>query len=200
MGSAYQYRLFKTALAARLERFRLQRSLRYAVSALVVSSSVQLGLLPLLVLYFHRVSLASLILNIVVGMLMAVLCLFALAALLLFQVSEGLAAPLFRLAEWTNWLMIHSVDPFTSARVASLRLPEYTGWAAGLYVLYYLPLLMLIFALARWRPLRLVNALDEAAHARWLRPRVAALALLVLLCVILAHPLSAGRPTGQAAR
>jgi competence protein ComEC len=196
-GSAYQYRLFKTGLAARLERFRLQRLLRYGVSALVISSSVQLGLLPLLIIYFHRVSLASLILNIVVGMLMAMLCLFALCALLLFQVSEGLAAPLFRLAEWTNWLMIHSVDPFVSARVASIRLPEYTGWAAGLYGLYYLPLLLLIFALARWRPLRLVNALEEAAHARWLRPRAAALALLVLLCVILAHPLSAGRPSGR---
>lgn len=196
-GSTYQYRLFKSSLAARLERFRVQRLLRYAVSALLVSSSVQLGLLPLLILYFHRVSIASLILNIVVGLLMALLCLFALCALLLFQVSEGLAAPLFGLAEWTNWLMIHSVDPFTSARVASLRLPEYTGWAAGLYGLYYLPLLILIFALARWRPLRLVNALEEAAHARWQRPRVAALALLILLCVILAHPMSAGRPSGR---
>jgi competence protein ComEC len=196
-GSAYQYRLFKTSLAARLERFRLQFLLRYAVSALVVSSSVQLGLLPLLILYFHRVSFASLILNIVVGVLMAVLCLFALAGLLLFQVSEGMAAPLFRLAEWASWLMIHSVDPFMRARVASLRLPEYTGWAAGFYGLYYLPLLMLIFALARWRPLRLANALEEAAHARWLKPRVAALALLFLLCVILAHPLSAGRTSGR---
>jgi len=196
-GSAYQYRLFKTSLAVCLERFRVQRLLRYGVSALVVSSSVQLGLLPLLILYFHRVSLASLILNIVVGMLMALLCLFALFGLLLFQVSEGLAAPLFKLAEWTSWLMIHSVDPFTSARVASLRLPEYTGWAAGLYGLYYLPLLMLIFALARWRPLRLVNTLEEAAHVRSLRPRVAALAFLVLLCVILAHPMSAGRPSGR---
>jgi competence protein ComEC len=90
--------------------------------------------------------------------------------------------------------MIHSVDPFTSERVASIRLPEYSGWAAGLYGLYYLPLLMLIFALARWRPLRLVNTLEEAAHVRSLRPRVAALAFLILLCVILAHPMSAGRP------
>ncbi|HVG32377.1 MAG TPA: ComEC/Rec2 family competence protein [Pyrinomonadaceae bacterium] len=197
LGSVYQYRLFKTGLAARLERLRMQRLLRYAVSALVVSSSVQLGLLPLLILYFHRVSLASLILNIVVGMLMAMLCLFALCALLLLQVSEGLAAPLFKLAEWTNWLMIHSVDPFMRARIASLRLPEYTGLAAGLYGFYYLPLLVLIFALARWRPLRLGGALEEAAHARWLRPRVAALALLVLLCVILTHPFSAGRPEGR---
>lgn len=196
-GSPYQYRLFKSGLAVRLERVRLQRPLRYAVSALVVSASVQLGLLPLLILYFHRVSIASLILNIVVGILMALLCLFALCALILFQVSEGLAAPLLGLAEWTNWLMIHSVDPFTSARVASLRLPEYTGWAAGLYGLYYLPLLILIFALARWRPLRLKSAPQEAASARWLRPRVAALALLVLICVLLAHPLSAGIPEGR---
>jgi competence protein ComEC len=196
-GSGYQYRLFKTGMAARLERWRVQRPLRYAASALVVSLGVQVGLLPLLILYFHRVSLASFVLNIVVGMLMAALCLLALCALLVSQASIPLATPLLRLAEWTNWLMIHSVDPFTRAHVASFRLPEYSGWASSLYALYYLPLLMLIFALGRWHPLRPPGASDEVASGRPLLLRAAATAFLVLLCVILLHPLSAGRPAGR---
>lgn len=195
--STYQYRLFKTKLAARLERLRLQRIIRYAVSALVVSASVQLGLLPLLILYFHRLSLASLILNIVVGVLMAMLSLIALASLLIFPMSELLASPLIRLAEWTSWLMIHSVDPFARARIASVRLPEYSGWAAGLYGLYYLPLVLLLIALARWNPLRPVTAFAEEVCARWMRPRLAAPAFILLLGIILAHPWSAGRPDGR---
>jgi competence protein ComEC len=192
-GSAYQYRLFKTALAARLERLHAQRLLRYSFSALLISASVQLGLLPVLILYFHRVSLASLLLNIVVGLLMAALSLVALAALFISQLSAGLAAPLIRLAEWTCWLMIHSVDPFMRARVASIRLPEYAGWAAALYALYYLPLAFLIFALARWNPLR--ADVDEGRAIRRAGP--AALALVVLAVIILAHPLSAGRADGR---
>ncbi|HEV2912291.1 MAG TPA: ComEC/Rec2 family competence protein [Pyrinomonadaceae bacterium] len=195
--SVYQYRLFKTAWAARLEQLHVQRLLRYAVSALLVSASVQLGLLPLLILYFHRLSLASLFLNIVVGLLMAALSIVALAALFVSQLSAQLAAPLIHLAEWTGWLMIHSADPFIRAHVASVRLPEYAGRAASIYALYYLPLAFLTLALARWNPLRPPLAVDEEratgrAVAGW-----AALALIILLGIILAHPLSAGRADGR---
>jgi competence protein ComEC len=195
--SVYQYRLFKTKMASRLERLRVQRAVRYAFSALLVSASVQLGLLPLLILYFHRLSLASLILNILIGVLMAMLSLIALSSLLIFQLSATLAAPLIRLAELTSWTMIHSVDPFTRAHVASVRLPEYSGWAAGLYGLYYLPLVILIVALARWNPLRPVTAFDEEDAVLWAWTRWAAPAFIIMLVMIVAHPLSAGRPDGR---
>ncbi|MDQ3819415.1 MAG: hypothetical protein M3362_17295, partial [Acidobacteriota bacterium] len=103
---------------------------------------------------FHRLSLASLLLNIVVGALMALLALSAIAALLLSQLSETLAAPLVRLTESLNWLMVHSVDPFARAHLASVRLPEYSGRMACIYALYYVPCLLLAFMLARWQPLR----------------------------------------------
>lgn len=108
----YSYRLFKTPLAARLERFHVQRPLRYAFGLLVISASVQLALLPLLILYFHRLSFAALVLNIFVGALLALLGLIALLALLCSQLSATLATPLIKLAEGLNWLMVHSVDPF----------------------------------------------------------------------------------------
>jgi competence protein ComEC len=198
--SLYSYRLFKHPLAARLERLRLQGLLRYAASAMIISASVQVGLLPLLVLYFHRLSLASFLLNIVVGVLMAALSLVALAALLLSQLSATLAAPLVWLAERLNWLMVHSVDPFAGAHLASIRLPEYTGWMACVYVLYYAPYVLLAFALARWQPLRsLINttAGEQRQRTRRLFNSLAGVALAVLLVLIIAHPLSAGRPDGR---
>ena len=90
--SNLSYRLFKTPTAARLERWRVQRLLRFTVSAIVVSTSVQLGLLPLMIVYFHRLSLASLVMNIFVGALMALLGFLALAAEHCHNVSAWLAA------------------------------------------------------------------------------------------------------------
>ena len=197
--SNYSYKLFKTGVAARLEKLHVQRILRYAFSAILVSASVQVMLLPLLVLYFHRLSLASLVLNILVGALMAGLALVALAALLLSQLSVWLAAPLFKLAEALNWLMVHSVDPFAVAGLASLRLPEYTGWPAVIYFLYYAPLVLLAVALAGWHPVaRTLTTLKEKRKLSLLTsPRTASLILVLLFVLIVEHPFSAGRPDGR---
>jgi competence protein ComEC len=196
--SNYGYKLFKTPLAARLEKLHLQRLLRYAFSAIVVSGSVQLTLLPLLVLYFHRLSFASLVLNIMVGALMAGLALIALAALLISQLSAWLAAPLFKLAEGLNWLMVHSVDPFASAGIASVRLPEYTGWPSAIYFLYYAPLIVLSILLSRWNPFVHASVRKDEQTSRLLsRPKPALIALAAMLVLIVAHPFSAGRPDGK---
>src|SRR5690349_7238360 len=168
--SPYRYRLFKTPLAARLERCRVQWCLRYVFAAVVVSASVQLVLLPLLIVYFHRLSLASLILNIVVSVLLAALTAVALLALLLSQLSLTLAAPLIHLADALNWLMVHSVDPFTHFNLASIRVPEYSGWGALVYVLYFVPLLVLVL---KKKPVRLAVA-----------------AQLLLILVVILHPFS----------
>ncbi len=198
LRSNYSYKLFKTPLAARLEKLHLQRILRYAFGAIIVSTSVQLVLLPLLVLYFHRLSFASLLLNIVVGALVAGLTLVALAALLVSQLSAWLAAPLFKISEGLSWLMIHSVDPFSSAGVASVRLPEYTGWPSMIYFLYYAPLVVLAVALTRWKPfVRAPVIADEKKSQLLIRPKLAAIALAAMLILIVAHPFSAGRPTGR---
>jgi competence protein ComEC len=145
--STHDYRLFKTLWAARLERARVQWLLRQAFAAVVVSLVVQVVLLPLSVLYFHRLSLASPLLNVFVGALMVLLAFSGLAALALAQASAALAAPLVWIAETSAALMSHGVDPFARAHVASVRLPEYVGWPAAVYALYFVPLLLLAAAL-----------------------------------------------------
>jgi competence protein ComEC len=182
----YSYRLFKAPVAVWLERYHLQAMLRYLFGAVVVSTSVQLVLLPLLIVYFHRLSLASLVLNIIVSVLLAALVAVALLALLITQ------APLIKLAEAINWLMVHSVDPFSRFDWATFRLPEYSGSAAFIYAVYYLPLLVLVIALSHWRPLAL-----QAERRCKLHRYVPALscAQLLLIAVVVLHPLSSGRPS-----
>jgi len=181
--SAHDYRLFKAPPAAWLERYQVQRCLRYLFGAVLISVSVQLVLLPLMIVYFHRLSAASLLLNIVVSVLLAVLMAIALTALLLAQVSVAFSAPLFKLADAINWLMVHSVDPFSGF---NFRLPEYSGSAAWLYVLYFVPLLLLVVALSHWRPL----ALSREKH-RLVLPMTALQAVLTGLLVL--HPFSSTR-------
>jgi competence protein ComEC len=199
--NVYDYRLFKTGAAARLERWHLQRLLRYAFAAVVVSASVQVVMLPLLVIYFHRLSLASVLLNIFVGALMAFASLGSLVALVLTSFSHALAAVLVWAVERAVWLMAHSVDPFSRARLASLRLPDYEGWRASIYALYYAPLAALVLALARWRPLELDNSKDERRQAQLRRQtrarRVAWVAFACLAFIVVAHPLSAPRADGR---
>ena len=192
--SAHHCRLFKASPAAWLERYRLQHCLRYLFGAVVVSASVQLVLLPLMIVYFHRLSLASLVLNIVVSVLLAILVAVALLALLISQVSAVLSAPLFKLANAINWLMVHSVDPFSRFGVAGIRLPEYSGRAALVYAVYYVPLLLLVIALSHWRPLGSQRERRCRLH-RFALPLLTA--QLLLLAVLVLHPFSSGRADGR---
>lgn len=197
--STHSYRLFKSPLAARLDRRRAQRPLRYVCAATLVSVVVQLTLLPLLVVYFHRLSLAAPLLNIFVGALMVIISFAALAAATLAQLGGGFASPLVWVAEQSNWLMAHSVDPFSAWGVASVRLPEYSGAASALYFVYFLPLLVFMTALGRWSPVSDAPApVDDALDGREKRQlKLAACVYVALLALVIAHPLSAGWPDGR---
>ena len=192
--SPHHCRLFKARSAASLERYHLQPFARYTFGAVVVSASVQLVLLPLMIVYFHRLSLASLLLNIVVSVLLAVLVGVALLALVVSSISATIAVPLFKLSNTIEWAMVHSVDPFSNFGVAAIRLPEYSGPAALVYAVYYLPLLLLALTLSHWRPLASQSERRCKLH-RFLIP--ASVVQLLLLTVLIAHPLSSGRADGK---
>src|SRR6185369_5400189 len=192
--STHNYRLFKTPYAGWLERFYLQTPVRYVFGGVLVSASVQIVLLPLMIVYFHRLSFASLILNIVVSILLAALVAIALLALLVAQAGTAIAAPLFKCADAINWLMVHSVDPFSRISWTTLRLPEYSGWPALIYVIYFLPLLLLVIALAHWQPLALGEQRRCKLHA-YVLPALSV--QLLLFAVLILHPLSSARADGR---
>jgi competence protein ComEC len=171
----------------------VQRVIRYAFNAVMVSVAVQIMLLPLLVVYFHRLSLSSLLLNIVVSFLLAALALVSFVALLLSHVSHTIAEPFFTFANNINWLMVHSIDPFAKLGLASVRVPEYTGRASWLYFIYYVPLVVLISKLFHWYPL---PAPGHPVKSKKLLP-LSCCFQLILIAVVLFHPFSAIRPDGK---
>lgn len=196
--SVWSCRVFKTSVAAKLERWHVQRLLRYSFVAIVVSASVQIGLLPLMILYFNRISLSALFLNITVGFLMATSSILALGALAIKQVSVHAAALPVALAEFTNHLMVHSIDPLLKIGIASIRIPEYSGWGRAIYVLYYVPLMIIVLWFGRWRPT--LNTSDQKAPSTFPSTRAAGISLLslfFLISIMIFHPFSAARPDGR---
>jgi competence protein ComEC len=119
----------------------------------------------------------------------------ALAGLVVAQISATLAEPLFRAANALNWLMVHSVDPFESLGLASLRLPEYTGYLVGVYVLYYLPIAMLAVLLFQWKPLQLPGRNDKrrSTKAAW----TMSIAQILLIALVVFHPWSVAKSDGR---
>ncbi len=195
----YNYKLFKTPIAGILERYYLQRPLRYVVGAVVVTFSVQITMLPLLIVYFHRVSVSSLILNVGVSILMAMLALVAVTGLIVEQVSTAVATPFFGLANSFNWLMVHSVDPLSHLGIASVRIPEYSGWLTSIYLLYCLPLVALAVSLSRWHPTGSPALVYGRRASLVVHGRI--LAQVILLAIVILLPPSrcnsAGRATGR---
>jgi competence protein ComEC len=154
-------------------------------------------MLPVLIIYFHRVSFASLLLNIFVGAAMAVVAFIALFAIIVAQISATAAIPFVWLAEKIEWLMVHAVDPFNRLGVAAIRLPHYRGWAAAIYVLYFLALGFLCFAFARWNPLRPAMIVGRRRVFSLAHARIAVIAFALLLSIILLHPFTAARADGK---
>jgi competence protein ComEC len=151
-------------------------------------------LLPMLVVYFHRLSISSFVLNIGVSVMMATMAITAIVGLVIAQVNSTLASIVIELTNILNWVMVHSVDPFVKLRIASLRLPEYAGLTSVIYCFYYIPIIMLASLLHHWNPLSLSG---KTNHRFRFIGRAVFIGQVCVIVVIVAHPFSAGSPSGK---
>lgn len=183
-------KLFKTPYFPRRVAGSIQTAARYLFEGAMVSLIVQLWMLPLLVVYFHRVSVASILLNLWVGFFIALESFAAVIGALIARISGLLASPFFTFAEIFNWLMLSVPRLFADNGWASFRLPAYSGPGRAIYILYFLPILVLALAANRWKPF-------AVKQSDWIvRPRFLfgfATALVVFACIIAFHPFSAPR-------
>jgi len=194
--------LFKSPYLKLLESRNLQSISRYIFEAILVSLTVQAWLLPLIILYFHRLSMLSAFLNLWVGVIIALESFAAIFAVFLANFSSALALPFIRLTEILNWLLVSVPNFFTENYWASIRLPIYSGSMKAVYVLYFAPIIVLTIALNLWNPFSLGSKfkIQNSKFDFFFAPpflRVLAFVLLILSAVIIFHPFSSPSPDGR---
>jgi competence protein ComEC len=166
-----------------------QSILRTAFEGIVVSLVVQISMLPLLVVYFHRVPTVSVVLNLWVGSFIALESMAVVAGALLAEISEIMAAPFFVMAEALNWLLLALPRLITGHAWSGLRLPAYSGYGRAVYVLYFAALVVLAYGLYRWDPMKKITKAKPYA--------LTSAALSALFLAIVFHPFSSPRPDGR---
>ena len=174
----------------------MQRFAAFIFEGILVSIIVQIWLLPFLVVYFHRVSILSVFLNLWAGIFIALESFSALIAVGFSLVSDALAFPFVKLTEFFNWLLIAFPGLFVQLDWASFRLPIYTGWPGTIYAIYLLPVLVLGYAVYNWNPFAMPG---ERAVIRPYLGTIYGFAVLALLLgvVIIFHPFSSPAPDGR---
>lgn len=203
--------LFKTPYLKWFDARNLQGILRYTFEGILVSLVVQIWLLPLGVIYFHRVSVASVLLNLWVGIFIALESFAAVFSFLFGQFSRLLALPFIEITEILNWLLLFLPKILVENDWASFRLPVYSGAMRAIYVLYFAPVLILTIFLNRWKPFDLSSRfkiqssksenenplrLRAFASPRFLFP-VSLICLAIFVFTIVFHPFSAPRADGR---
>ncbi len=173
----------------------LQRVGAFVFEGVLISVIVQLWLLPFLVVYFHRVSILSIPLNLWAGVLIALESFSALTAVGFSFISSALAFPFIKLTEFFNWLLVAVPGWFVYYDWASFRLPVYTGWQGSVYAAYLLPICVLGFAAYAWNPFAMPSASVSRLHLRTLCAVTGS--ALILGGFIVFHPLSSPGADGR---
>ena len=192
-------KLFKSPYLKWLEAKNWQTVFRYFIEAVVVSLIVQTWLLPLMIIYFHRLAVLSVLLNIWVGIVIALESFTAVFAVLLANINGGLALPFVKITGFLNWLLVAVPDFFTDNSWAAMRIPTYSGAMKAVYFLYFAPVIYLVFALNMWKPFGL-NSRFQISNSRLFdfpKIRFAALSFFLLLILIVFHPFSAPFADGR---
>jgi len=179
-----------------------QRFARYLFEAFCVSLVVQLWLLPLSIVYFHRFTPVSALMNLWVGAGIALESFSALTAIALGGISDFLALPFFVLTEFLNYLLVAIPSVLTDSEWASWRVPGYSGVLSLIYPIYFLPLLALAIATWTWDPFRVG---DRKADLVLIGKRMdiiklaaaPAFASLFLAAVVVSHPYSSPAADGK---
>jgi competence protein ComEC len=136
----------------------LQKLSRYAFEAAVISVSVQAAMLPLMIIYFNRVSVAGVVLNLWVAPLAAASGVTAFAGAAVAQLSDTLALPFFLLTEFGTLLMLAMPRFVTENSWASFRLPAFHGVGVLFYAAYFAAIIGIAWFVGKLRPFDLTKA------------------------------------------
>lgn len=191
-------KIFKTPYLPKLGKNAWQSILAYLFEGILVSLIVQVCLLPFLIIYFHRVSFASIWLNLWVGFFIALESFSAVIAVLFAQFSQTLALPLIKLTEILNYFLLAFPKIFVENELASIRVPIYSGAMKSIYYVYFLPIIVLGIALNGWNPFKL-DFNEKANNKKFPKYVISSSVISLVICLFLVifHPFSTPREKGR---
>jgi len=189
-------KIFKSPYLKIFQSKGLQDIVRYLFEGILVSLIVQIWLLPLTIYYFHRVSIASILLNLWVGLFIALESFAAIIALVFAQFSDILALPLVKLTELLNWILLSLPLLFVENNWAGVRVPVYSGAMKAVYPVYFVPILILTILLSRWNPFVLISNKDGKFVSKYIVLFSFSLLLLFSILIVF-HLYSAPRADGR---
>ncbi|HXF04232.1 MAG TPA: ComEC/Rec2 family competence protein [Blastocatellia bacterium] len=200
-ASPIRFRLDKADAARWLGRLPgVQPLVRFCVLSLLVSGVTQMALLPLMAIYFHRVVLAGIVLNVVIALFVTLIGSSAILALGLSVMDLPLAYLVGRVTDRLTDAMMRSFDFPLSFRGASFRVPEYSGPGVVIYVVYFATLVYWAVRLSRWQPVtfhprqhakeKAILPVGSRRSRRRLLPHLVAVAWVVSFLLIATYPVS----------
>lgn len=184
--SHIRFHLEKSLAARWLGRYRLSRLAKAVWASLLTTIGVQIFLLPLMIIYFHRFSIIAPIANVIeAGLVFALMtagCLF----LVIRAIHPVLAVPLVALIDRVGLLVSESSRWFEAAPGASFRVPGFGNASAAVYGGFFVVAAILVLLLSRWNPLAPDVAGTSYFTKRFTRVlAVASSALLAALIVVI---------------
>lgn len=181
-----RYRLGKSRVARWINVMRVQKALAWVALTLFTTTSVQIGLLPLMVAQFHRVSLMSPALNVIEAALIFALMIAGVLYLLIHALAAGIANRLAGAVNLLGELSVKASRPFLSFEWANLRVPDLQP-VAPVTAVFFAAVLILVVIIDGWNPL--------GKGERKRRGRVGAVlafastfTIVVLCCLLVLHP------------
>lgn len=155
--SNIKYNLEKNPWAAKLEKYYLQKPLQIAVIMLITSIIVQLGLLPLSIIYFHRVVFIGIILNILAELLMSLLLTCFVIFIIFDSFINTLSNCLIYIINYLIDLFIYISWPQCLELInkkyfyLSYRIAGWHNWQSTYYIGYWLIIVFLLVRVNNWQ-------------------------------------------------
>lgn len=150
------YRLEKARAARWVSATRtrrwLQQSVRWTVATIITTVGIQIGLLPLMIAYFHRVSFVSPVTNALQSLLMSALMLAGTIYLLLYLLVGSFVLKLAFLVNGLGRFTAHAADWLLIWHKLNFRVPDYGADSVWIYAAYFALVLVFIVALSLWNP------------------------------------------------
>ncbi|MGH9766692.1 MAG: ComEC/Rec2 family competence protein [Blastocatellia bacterium] len=193
--SPIRYRLEKPRVAfwlnwLRLKKLTARKGIAWIVITLLTTTAVQIGLLPLMIHYFHRFSIVSPVANVVEAVLVFALMIAGASYLLIHSIIGAWALKLAPAVNAVGWLTVEAGKPLLEWRKASFRAPDFGNYWELVFAAYFGAVLILIIATTEWNPFRKGDAGEDARRKMIGRAATTAstLTIIALGSLLISHP------------